>query len=554
MLRIIYVLILLFPSLVNATSVIAWSSAGITVRPFSSDLNTSYIDCEAERIAASDPDLVCLWYSTGDILHLYRTDTGLDFQVDVGSKDGWYLLKKVITSDPSLFEFPANDGFYLDQYFSQPGIIVFRSTPEAIISGQKDYRLTYQGFRDYEGCPGNQDINIYPVNTGSNVWNTGGPHYISVPSYSSINEYNITAEHCTIPTSMGMSCIVSTVVDNLFGAGPYDLLSIKYNITQTRCDDLAAIHGFPAREFLTGSDQPPLLHGLAPSEIKSSSLTSTLDGSSNTHTSSVQVPSLFYLYNLIDPTLPVDTDGDGVPDSEDDFPNDPTEDTDTDGDGTGDNSDPEPNNPDVGGTGGGGGGGGGGSDLDGSSGDVSDPFSEPDDPLPTGTGDGASGSCAVQPVCSGSPTDCAILLQVWISNCKLEDALGDDNDDSVSGGGNCSTPVVCTGDIIQCSILETAWHDRCDVQNETFMPTESDYDSTVVDTVDLDSNVAVTDFLGFSQQAGTCPADRDINLILGSFTLPYTSFCDLAAGMAPLIMALSFFFGTRNIYSAFVGA
>ncbi|MGB3150816.1 MAG: cadherin domain-containing protein, partial [Maribacter sp.] len=35
----------------------------------------------------------------------------------------------------------------------------------------------------------------------------------------------------------------------------------------------------------------------------------------------------------------VDTDGDGIPDDADDFPNDPDEDTDTDGDGTGDNED-----------------------------------------------------------------------------------------------------------------------------------------------------------------------------------------------------------------------
>ena len=41
----------------------------------------------------------------------------------------------------------------------------------------------------------------------------------------------------------------------------------------------------------------------------------------------------------------VDTDGDGVPDDEDAFPNDPTEWDDTDGDGVGDNSDAFPNDP-----------------------------------------------------------------------------------------------------------------------------------------------------------------------------------------------------------------
>jgi hypothetical protein len=41
--------------------------------------------------------------------------------------------------------------------------------------------------------------------------------------------------------------------------------------------------------------------------------------------------------------LPADSDGDGVPDDEDAFPNDPNESSDTDGDGVGDNSDPLPN-------------------------------------------------------------------------------------------------------------------------------------------------------------------------------------------------------------------
>ena len=41
-----------------------------------------------------------------------------------------------------------------------------------------------------------------------------------------------------------------------------------------------------------------------------------------------------------------DSDGDGVPDNEDAFPNDSTEWIDTDGDGNGDNSDPDPNDAD----------------------------------------------------------------------------------------------------------------------------------------------------------------------------------------------------------------
>ena len=45
------------------------------------------------------------------------------------------------------------------------------------------------------------------------------------------------------------------------------------------------------------------------------------------------------------PDLPLDTDGDGVEDSLDAFPNDPSETTDSDGDGVGDNGDAFPDDP-----------------------------------------------------------------------------------------------------------------------------------------------------------------------------------------------------------------
>ena len=44
-------------------------------------------------------------------------------------------------------------------------------------------------------------------------------------------------------------------------------------------------------------------------------------------------------------TSPVDSDGDGVGDNADAFPNDPTESMDSDGDGIGDNADAFPNDP-----------------------------------------------------------------------------------------------------------------------------------------------------------------------------------------------------------------
>lgn len=49
--------------------------------------------------------------------------------------------------------------------------------------------------------------------------------------------------------------------------------------------------------------------------------------------------------NTPNPPPPLDSDGDGVPDAQDAFPNNPLEWKDTDGDGMGDNSDPFPNDP-----------------------------------------------------------------------------------------------------------------------------------------------------------------------------------------------------------------
>ncbi|MEO1574628.1 MAG: PA14 domain-containing protein, partial [Pseudomonadota bacterium] len=82
--------------------------------------------------------------------------------------------------------------------------------------------------------------------------------------------------------------------------------------------------------------------------------THTLTFNSNPN---VLIPGNYWLYALdangtpsIGETIkvvraPVDTDGDGVPDSIDAFPNDPNESADSDGDGIGDNADPFPNDP-----------------------------------------------------------------------------------------------------------------------------------------------------------------------------------------------------------------
>lgn len=91
----------------------------------------------------------------------------------------------------------------------------------------------------------------------------------------------------------------------------------------------------------------------------------------------------------------VDTDGDGVPDEEDAFPNDPTETADSDGDGVGDNADFSPDDPTDG------------SDTPGEE----DGDDEGDNQASGG------GTCDAPPSCKGDGIACAQLFQQWKIRC-----------------------------------------------------------------------------------------------------------------------------------------
>ncbi|MCP5545466.1 MAG: PQQ-dependent sugar dehydrogenase [Akkermansiaceae bacterium] len=94
---------------------------------------------------------------------------------------------------------------------------------------------------------------------------------------------------------------------------------------------------------------------------------------------------------------PPDSDGDGVPDATDAFPDDPTETTDSDGDGTGDNADAFPDDPTEQ------------SDRDGDGiGDNSDPY--PDDATNTPAGP------ATEVVLGNDPSVTAPAVDGWVSN------------------------------------------------------------------------------------------------------------------------------------------
>ena len=103
-----------------------------------------------------------------------------------------------------------------------------------------------------------------------------------------------------------------------------------------------------------------------------------------------------------DPTETTDTDGDGVGDNADEFPNDPTETTDTDGDGVGDNADAFPNDPTET------------ADSDGDGvGDNADAF--PNDPTETEDGDGDG---------TGNNSDNCLLVHNPLQRDTDEDGYG----------------------------------------------------------------------------------------------------------------------------------
>ncbi|MFK5856645.1 MAG: virulence factor TspB C-terminal domain-related protein [Bacteroidota bacterium] len=77
--------------------------------------------------------------------------------------------------------------------------------------------------------------------------------------------------------------------------------------------------------------------------------------------------------------------------------------------------------------------------------------------------------------------------------------------------------------------------------------------SDVTTNIDFSTSTPVSNFFGFTVQSSTCPADRSISLSFGVFTMPWTTFCGFASGLAPLILAMAYLVGTRNIFNAYVG-
>ncbi|NJC46977.1 UNVERIFIED_ORG: hypothetical protein GGR78_000198 [Xanthomonas campestris] len=259
-----------------------------------------------------------------------------------------------------------------------------------------------------------------------------------------------------------------------------------------------------------------------------------------------------------DPPPKLDSDGDGVPDDSDAFPNDPSESTDSDGDGIGDNGDTAPDDADNG--------------ADGGSGNESDNTASGGgtcDAPPSCSGDGIAcnalyqqwrtrcavegqggkvtgnpGDCRAPYTCEGNPTGCA---QIAVQRASLCQGTGTETGPggAVSGGGNCSQPYACTGDAIGCAQLRQAWVADCRVK--------SLFDGDGDDDNGTDRNPS--DFIGVSDSPNTslldaggwlgsrsCPALNDAAFSgLGtSVATGIRALCDGASALAAFVLVLAY--------------
>lgn len=222
------------------------------------------------------------------------------------------------------------------------------------------------------------------------------------------------------------------------------------------------------------------------------------------------------------PEPKIDTDGDGVPDDEDAFPNDPNESQDTDGDGIGDNADTAPDDPTNGDD-----------DGEGNESDNSAGGGGTCDAPPSCEGDGIACNtnfqawktrCAVEGLggkVTGDPTNCnasytcennaVACAQVAVMRAQLCNGTGDGEngpgDGSVSGGGSCSAPYVCTGgDPIACASLREQHSLKCSLMDSAGADDMGeDHPPGDFIGVSEDGSLLDIDFSGFLGGRGSCP-------------------------------------------------
>jgi hypothetical protein len=214
-----------------------------------------------------------------------------------------------------------------------------------------------------------------------------------------------------------------------------------------------------------------------------------------------------------------DSDGDGIPDSEDPEPGNP----DSDGDGLPDGQDPDPNNSDTDGDG----------LLDGEDPDPTNPDTDGD-----GTPDGQDSTPG-----EGQP------------------GTGEEGDGTSFQDGECEPGQTrkepkCSSDTdtIQCFILLENWRQRCDAKEdmqEVFGDPEQlgDADSVIGDSELNAIPEGSVDFSTLVDQAldpqlftipSQCPADETFSVLGNSFAISWDPICQIATGIHPLMVALGY--------------
>lgn len=209
-----------------------------------------------------------------------------------------------------------------------------------------------------------------------------------------------------------------------------------------------------------------------------------------------------------------DSDGDGVPDSEDSDPSNP----DQDGDGVPDGSDPDPNNPDSDGDGIPDG-----EDTDNNNNGIPDDEEGdgPESEYTDGTCD--PGTEVKEPECSSEldGVQCAIYLNNWHHRCEQKKQF---------------TELYGTEEERQQAAEDGyAYLDETDPQNQLPSSTEGPN----VDTINFSDTVSSLDDTGFL--SGSCPGDISASVLSTSITFSFGPVCQLLSNIRPIFIALGWF-------------